>query len=241
MTYLGKGLSVAPDDPRLALLRAELAFSAKRVDEAKSRYLAFFAAGGDDLSARLHLAQILEQEKDVAGAVAQYEAAKKCFPPYAGAQNPWIEIARIRKADENLDGAMREIEGFVRLVETDIPHRLELADYYEGRGEDRKLADILAEITWIYPLGEKSALPVHARLGRALARLSDAEGAAMEFEVALELGVPEEERPALHVDLGDVYALLGRAKDARRQAEAALELSPDFERAKRLLETTGGK
>jgi tetratricopeptide (TPR) repeat protein len=240
MAWLGKALVVGPDDPRLLLLRADIAFATGRQEEAKARYTEFIGAGGDDLFARINLASILRKEGDQAGAIAALSAAKKCFPFYAGPGNPWQELARIRLEQEDLDGAMRELGRYVKLANTDIAGRMELADYHESRGDDANLAEVLTEVVWIYPLGEKSAVPVHARLARALSRLGRPAEAAVEFEVALELGPPEPDRPGLHAELGEVYRLLGRQKDARRQAEAALELAPDDARARELMRSLSG-
>ncbi len=235
-TLLGKALAVAPEEPRLLLLRGLLAAGAERAEPARKWLSEFLAAGGDDLFARIHLAGILEKEGDLPGAIAHLEAAKLCFPSYAGERNPWAELARIRLSMEDLEGAMRELEGYVRLANTDIDNRLKLADFYEGRGDWRALARVLGEVVLIYPLGEKSSMPVHVRLARALARLEDPEGAVMEYEVALELGVPPAEEPPIRAELGEVYRLLGREADARRQAEAALEAQPDLKAARELLE-----
>ena len=238
MNALGKALAAAPDDPRLMLLRGEIADRNGRTDKAKEWYGAFLAAGGDSFLCRAHLARILEGEKDFEGAIREYEAAKACFPREAGI---YRELARLRRGAGDLDGAMAETAGFARLANTDTKSRLELADYYEGRGDWAALAEILTEVVWIYPLGEDSALPVHARLARALARIGNPEDAVTEFEVALELGVPREAEPDVRVDLAEAYLLLGRTREARYQARAALEIDPDFGRAVELLERNPGR
>jgi tetratricopeptide (TPR) repeat protein len=235
MARLGKALEVKDDDPRLLLLRGEVAYRSGRTDKAKAWYERFLASGRDDMVARLHLAEILEKGGDFEGAMAQYEAAKACFPSYAGDKNAYIELSRLKQGGGDFDGAMREIEAFVRLANTDIRRRMQLAEWYEERGEWEKLADILNQVVEIYPLGEKSAEPVHARLAATRARLSDLMGAALEYEVALELGVSRPAEPEARVGLGEVYYLQGRLRDARHQAAAALEVDPTYEPAKALM------
>lgn len=238
MNYLGRALAVAPDDPRLMLLRGEIGFRSGRMDQARKWYEQYLAAGGDAFSCRYHYAKVLEAAGDFEGAVKQYEAAKACFPR---SPEPFAELARLKKGENDLDGAMKETEGLVRLVNTDLPHRLELADYYQGRGDREKLAEILTEVVWIYPLGEKSAMTVHVRLADALKELGRGEPAVREYEVALDLGVPKEEEPAVRVKLGQALLLLGKVREARFQAKAALELDPSFTPAEDLLEGLTGR
>jgi tetratricopeptide (TPR) repeat protein len=236
MSHLGRALDKEKDDPRLILLRGEVAYRSGRFDKAKSWYETFLAKGEDDLALRLHLAEILEQSRDYEGAVAQYEAAKACFPRYAGDKNPYLELARLKGGGGDFAGAMVEIESYVRLANTDIRRRMELADWYEERGEWEKLSRILNEVVEIYPLDPKSSEKVHARLAAVRARLSDLTGAALEYEVALELGVTRSTEPEVRVGLGEVYHLLGRLRDARHQARAALEIDAEYGPAKELLE-----
>ncbi|MCU0725217.1 MAG: tetratricopeptide repeat protein [Planctomycetes bacterium] len=240
MSWLGKALAVRPDDPRLLLMRADLAFAGGRMEDARTRYAEFLGAGGDDLFARINMASILRKEGDRAGAIESLSAAKRCFPFYAGPGNPWQELARLRLEMDDLEGAMLELGRYVKLANTDIMQRMELAGYHESRGDDERLAEVLTEVVWIYPLGEKSAVPVHARLARVLGRLGRHREAAVEFEVSLELGPPDGDRPGLHAELGEVYRLLGRVREARRQAEAALELAPEHEGARRLMDSLTG-
>jgi len=236
LTYLGRAIAVDPDHPSLYLLRGASAYRAGRLDQARKWYEKFLTTGGDDQQARLHLAVIHEKQGDFEGAIAQYEAAKRCFPSYTGPAGPYLNLFRLKIGEEDLAGAMAELEGHVKLANTDIKNRLKLAGWYEARGEWEKLAEILTQVIRIYPLGEKLVMPVHVRLGRALFRLDRFEGAAREFEVALELGVPEDEIIAVRLELGEVLFLLGQMAEARFQARTVLDLNPDHEAARKLLE-----
>jgi tetratricopeptide (TPR) repeat protein len=236
MSHLGRALEIDPKSPRALLLRGELAFGAKRTDKAREWYEQFLATGEDDLFARIRLAQILEGTREFEAAMEQYEAAKACFPSYAGPKNPYLELARLKEGEENLEGAMSELESYVKLANTDIDHRMKLADWYASEGSIDRLIDVLEQVVMIYPLGEKLAMPVHVRLARAYSEWGDHELAELEYEVALELGVPPEEEAEVRVALGETYFLRGKVRQARFQAETAIELDPGNERARELLE-----
>ncbi len=236
LTYLGRAVQVDPDHPSLYLLRGASAYKSGRFDKAKKWYEKFLETGGDDHQARLHLAVISERQGDYEGAMAQYEAAKRCFPSYTGPDGPYLNLDRLKRGEEDLAGAMSELEGHVKLANTDIKHRLKLAGWYEAQGDWKSLAEMLTQVIRIYPLGVELVMPVHVRLGRALFRLDRFEGAAREFEVALELGVPEEEIIAVRLELGEVLLLLGQVAEARFQARTILDADPGNEAARKLLE-----
>jgi tetratricopeptide (TPR) repeat protein len=236
MAWLGKALAVDGNAPRLHLLRGRIAFDAGRMDKAREWYEKYLASGNDEMTCRLHLARIVEAADDYAGARKHYEAAKACFPLYAGPGNPWSEVSRLKRGEGDLDGAMKELEGLAKLRSTDMEIRTELASWYESKGDWKQVAEILGQVVQIYPLHKPSVMPVHVRLARARMRLADLAGSALEFEVALALGVPEGDVAPVRTELGEVYFLSGQLRDARFQAEAALEIAPDFAPARELLE-----
>ena len=234
LNYLGKGLAIDESEPRLLLVRGMVAFRSGRLDEAERWLTKFFEAGGDDLDARLAMAKIRDVAGDYPAAIAEFQAAKACFDRYAGPGNPYLEIARLKQGEGDVEGAMAEIRDYVRLANTDIPRRLDLANHYEAGGDWQKLVDILNEVVWIYPLDAKSSMTVHVRLARALVKLGRTEESLREFEVGLELGVPPEEEPEVRVELGRALLLLGRPEDARFHARCVLDQHPDHPGAKAL-------
>jgi tetratricopeptide (TPR) repeat protein len=236
LTYLGRAIEKNAEHPSLHLLRGSMAMRAGRTDRAKVWYEKFLESGEDDFRARLNLAKIAEQAGDFEAAMAHYKAAKKCFPSYTGPDGPYLNLARLLKGEEDLAGAMAEIEQHARLANTDIGSRMELASWYESREDWSSLAAILTEVVRIYPLGAGSVMPVHARLGMSLRKLDRLEEAVQEYEVALALGAPEGEANGLRLDLGEILFLLGRLDDARFHARSILDSDPENEAARKLLE-----
>jgi len=235
LMWLGRAWALSKTRPDLLALRGRIAMDAGRKDKAREWYEKYLAAGGDDFETRMHLAKLAEDVNEFEAALAHSEAARRCFPV---SPEPWLALARMRQGEGDLAGSMAAMERAARLMNTDIPIRMKLAAWYEETEEWAKLAGILTQVVYIYPLAidEDSSMAVHARLARALSRLKRHEEASLEFEVALELGIPRESEAAVRADLAGTLLLLGRVKDARFHAETALDIDPDCAPAKEVLE-----
>ncbi len=241
LTYLGRARAVDADHPSLILLRGANAYRSGQLGKARDWYEMFLGTGGDDHRARLNLAAVYEKQGDIPAAMAHYEAAKTCFPRYSGPDGPYLNLARLKTRAEDLAGAMAELETHARLSNTDIRTRLKLAGWYESQGDWERLAAVLSQVVRIYPLGEELVMPVHVRLARACVRLDEFEVAALEFEVALELGVPEDEQSGVRLELGEVLLLLGQVDEARFHARTVLDADPANEAALDLLKRATGE
>ncbi|MEN8149674.1 MAG: tetratricopeptide repeat protein [Planctomycetota bacterium] len=240
MAWLGKAMDVEPARPDVLALRGRLAMKSGRADHAENWYGKYLEAGGDDHDTRMHLAKSAEEENEFEAAIAHYEAARDAFPRSPGA---WAALVRMKKGEGDLPAMILAKESLARLLNTDIRIRLELSSYYEETEDWAKLAEILTQVVRIYPLAmdEDTGFTVHARLAGALSRVKRHEEAAMEYEVALELGVAKGVEAGVRADLGETLRLLGRTADAKFHAEAALEIDPECEPAKELLERLRGK
>src|SRR5204863_5367657 len=84
---LEKARELSPGDPDVVLLEAAMAERGKRYEVAKEKWETFLASGRDDVNARFGLAKLALDAKDSKEAVRQLEAAKACFPDYAGKGN----------------------------------------------------------------------------------------------------------------------------------------------------------
>jgi len=235
MSWLGRAWALDKKSPDILALRGRIAMDAGRTDKAVEWYGKYLEAGGDDFTTRMHLAKLAEGENDFEAAFAHTEAARKCFPV---SPEPWLALARMRQGEGDLEGWMKATEQAARLMNTDIPIRLKLAAYFDEAEDWAKLAEILTQVVLIYPLAidEDSAMSIHARLARAHSKLKRHAEAALEYEVALELGIPREEEAAVRCELAETLLLLGRTKDARFHARSALDIDPECSPAKEVLE-----
>jgi tetratricopeptide (TPR) repeat protein len=246
---LAKALALLPDAPDALLLQAEMAAKAKLDERAKGLYLRFLETGGDDLGARLFLARTAV--RGAAGkdgyeeAVAQYEAAKRCFPRFVGRGNPYVELAKLHRGAGKTAAAVAELEAYSRLAAEDYGVRRELVSWYEEQGDDAAVMRLSREMIEINPFGGARSDPpdvdLHRRYAKALRRAGRTAEAEREWRVqtlVLERLPEDRRREAGAVDarleLGAIYLELGRPDDAYEQASAALALDPASAAAKAL-------
>lgn len=184
---LEKARALTPDAPDVVLLRAELARRANRDDDAKTLYERFLSLGGDDFGARLALAKLALGAKDSAGAVAHYEAAKRCFPRWVGEGDPYRALAKLYLGDGKTAEAMKELEAFADIAQESYEVRQKLLAWYVDRKDDAGILRVCEEMIQITPFGAARGKPpnldVHARYAEALLRAGRKEEAAREWKV----------------------------------------------------------
>jgi tetratricopeptide (TPR) repeat protein len=235
---LAKALALAPDRPDVILLEGRLAQGGRRADVAEAHYRRFLAAGGDDLGARLFLAsRVLERGADTEQAVKHLEAAKVCFPRYLAKDSPYLQLAKLYRANGQLEKAMGELEAFAAIAAEDYPVRKELKAWHKQRKDAAAVARVCEEMVDITPFGanrnEEPDLTLHRDYADALMTLDRREEALRErrVQVVLVSRLPDERRVAAgEVDdrlaLGQLLLDLGKRDEAREQATAVLRLSP---------------
>jgi tetratricopeptide (TPR) repeat protein len=241
---LAKAIELAPDAPEVVLLRGMVALKGGRPDLAKAELERFLAAGGDDLHARLALAQIAKASgKDSAEVVRQLEAAKACFPRHIGAGNPYLELSKLYLAEGNGARAIAELEAYARVASEDYGVRRKLASHYKREKDDASLLRVSHEMVEINPFGASANktpdLDLHRDYAEALLRAGRKEEAAREWMVQTVLvgTLPEEDRVAAggvaaHLAYGRLLLELGRADEALEEALAALRIEPGSAEAK---------
>jgi tetratricopeptide (TPR) repeat protein len=245
---LSRAEALAPDHPEVVLLQGRVALKARRADLAEERYNRFLALGGDDLSARLFLAErALAGGGSSAKAVEHLEAAKRCFPGYIQKDSPYLQLARLYRGERRMEDSIRELEAFAAIAAEHYPVRKELKAWYLGKKDWEAVARVSEEMNDVTPFGanvqgsDPPDLSLHRDWAKALQELGRLEEARRELAVQVELGrlVPEGDRLSSGV-LEDILALgqleldLGRPEEALVQALAALRLSPDHAGARML-------
>ena len=241
-TALARARALAPEDAFLKELHGTLLLHTMKTPEKGMALLReALARGRDHFDLRMALGAEAERQGKAEEALDHYRRAKVGFPRAQGEKDPRAEIARILTGLGRPDEAVRELEEAVALSETDLRGRLRLAGVYEGRGDFERAARILREIVDIRPLpapaprGRGEGFPaadVHARLGRALARLGRHGEAADALARAVAAGRDFDPRAEDATVAGwlaeQAKAALdaGRSLEARGAATEALRLDP---------------
>lgn len=216
----------------LILLEAMLASQAGRKERAKALLEEFFAQGGEDYEARLQLAEFLTDPADEGRRAEMWMAAKRCFPVRAeGRGNPYSMLAAWHKQAGRPAEELKELEEQARILPTNLPLRMTLADRYIASGRGADAIRILEE-----------ALRVSLfdlRIHRMLVPLYRAAGSAEKARIAARsavalLGekVPAEAQADAWLDLADLLLEDGRRDEARAAYEEAKKRAEEAPRVK---------
>ncbi len=245
---LQKAIKLDPDLPDVILLQARMAQQQERAGVAKELYEKFLADGGDDLRARLFLAEHeMTHGTDTDKAVAHLQAAKKCFPRYSGKDNPYTQLAKIYRSAGKLDESIKEMHGYIAVAPKDYKARKELLDWHAEKKEWKTVRKLCEEMVDISPFGanvsrdEMPDLELHRTYAKALTELGNTKDALRELRVQVELGamLPDEKQEEAgvlddRISLGQVLLDDGDADGALEQAFAALRIDPDSAAARML-------
>ncbi len=259
---LAKARALAPDMPEVQLLLGRTAARNGRHDLARGHFEAFLAAGGDDLEARLYLADRAERGEGggIEAAMAHLRAAKVCFPPYAGKDNAYLRLARLLRGAGKHEEAIAELRAYAEVQPHDFGVRKELMRHARSAERWDDVVRLGEEMVDICPFGGGAAVRMgrqapdmefHRWFADALERLDRKDEALREWRVQVELGwlLNEEDRVEAGVvtdllRLGELALASGRADEALDAALSALRLSPNDSGAstlkQRALEEGGG-
>ena len=251
---MARAQNVNPDDATLYDLRGRLALATlKSPDRGLELLRAALEKGRDHFDLRMTLAAAAEKAGRNDEAVEHYRRAKVQFPRADGPADPRRALARIYLGLGKRDAALRETEEIAAAGETALDERLVLASAYETAGDDAATVRVLREIVDIlpvpasvprgkrpYPVGE-----VHARLGRAYARLERPGEAADALRLAVIVGrmeKPEIAAPTIAgwlVEQARAAQSAGRAAEARAALKDAVRTDPANADAAELLRSLG--
>ncbi len=237
---LQKAMKLEPDHLEVILLQGVMAQQGRRADLAASFYEKFLQKGGDDLDVRLFLAErVLASGSDSQAAIDQLEAAKKCFPRYIARNSPYLQLAKLRRGENDLPAAMKELEAFAAIAAEHYGVRKELKSWYKKQEDHAAVARVCEEMVDISPFGANVArdeppdLELHRDYAGALIALGRRDEALRERRVQVELGrmLPEDKQVDAglvddYVELGNLLLDMGKAQDALAAALSALRLSP---------------
>ncbi|MFV1958195.1 MAG: tetratricopeptide repeat protein, partial [Planctomycetota bacterium] len=231
---LGEARKRDPDHLEAILLEGRLAQGSRRLDLATKAYERFLARGGDDVEVRLFLAKrLLDSGGDSEEAIAQLQAAKRCFPTLIGKASPYLALASLYQGAGRMAAAIAELDAYAAIAGEDYSVRKKLLGWYVKKGDNARVAELCEEMNTITPLGANRGQPpdlvLHRTWARALEALGRGPQALRELEVQATLVrlLPEEERVEAGgvvdlVKVGQRYLELDRPLDALAQAAAAL-------------------
>lgn len=257
LSALAGAVKIAPQDGRVAAVRALVAWNEGRPDQAVQHAEEAVAKGGDLYELRMGLAEhYAKPGRDVEKAKEHYRAAIKLFPLQDGPRDPRLLLAKILLAEgeKNIDEVRRLVREHVDIDENDIGDRKQLAKMYgeHDLGEDELL--MLEQLRDLAPLPNKGwsrqdALDVHHRLAEIYTTQKRYDDAELAFACAVGVArmpvEPTDKNPPLTgSDMADLLAghaeslmLLGRADDARAKVAEALRNDPENEAAKKLMKS----
>jgi len=209
-----------------------------RIGQAESHYRRLLKLGGDELGARLFLAQrALERGQNTAEAVEHLEAAKRCFPRYLGKDSPYLQLAKLYRGENKKEQAVAEMEAFAAIAAEDVGVRAELLAWYKEKKDAASVARVCEELVDVSPFGADRGKPpnltLHRDYAEALITLGRKDEALRERRVQVEIVrlLPEEQRveagePDDRLALGRLLLESKLPAEALEQAAAILRLVP---------------
>ncbi len=244
LSSLSKASKVAPDDPRIALIRSLVAQSEGRPDMAVRFAQEAVENGADFVEARMLLAGAAADAKRFDEAKVHLRRAIELYPVVTGPGSPRLRLAKLLmgEGEGRLAEAMQLRREHADVAEDDFGVRVELARYYEDQGDAANELATLLELRDITPLPNGAftrgdALAVHVRLGDLQLAAGLSEDAELSRRLAIGVARMETrdkrnppfegaELATLLVDHATVLRLLGRTEDALHRIDEALRLDP---------------
>lgn len=222
-------------------------------EEARVRFEHAIGLDSNDGKARIHLAVVLREQHDLAGALAALEPMVNAEPPNADAI---LEYGRTLAASGKDDEARQQFEAVIKLNSKMPGAALELAMALQRLGRQRdaipwfqqavaqdpsnasalnnlglaltltgKAKEALDEFHQAVALEPNDAV-VYKDLGVAHVQLSAFDEAIQDFEKAMSLDPND---PEVHYDLGMTYKFKDRFKDAIAELTQAEKLDPNLQ------------
>jgi len=202
-----------PDEPRALLLDANLSQRAGRTKKARDLLERYFAAGGEDYSARMRMAAFHTAPEDEARYVAELKKAKEDWPVKVEGKSPYALLRRYYLGKGMEKEALAELEEAAAISSKSIGMRLQLAREYGKHDRSKDAIRALEEALRItlYDIRVFNAL---LPLYREAKDWKNAIRSAR-CRVALRSEEDEDEVAAMrYVDLGEVLLQAGNAKEA---------------------------
>jgi tetratricopeptide (TPR) repeat protein len=218
----------------------------RRFDKAAEFYGKAIAAGAVDYGTRLAYAKMLIKAEQIAEAIPALEEAKKVFPRYIGADNPYETLAGIYKDKGDVDNQLKQLEQLLAINHDSFKLRMEVAEIYQARGEKEKLIPTLESALYIGVFDTR----LHAWLGRAYRDAGNHAKALHEFKACVIL-LEQAEKTApgkwqlkiaeFKAEGAAMLVAAGKFEEGRVMAKDALLSDPSNALARKVLEELNDK
>jgi hypothetical protein len=178
------------------------------------------AEGHDSYDLRTRLAQIAQDDQDIAEVEKQLCAAKKLDPERS---YPYEALAQIYKKQGKQQKYLAELEDYAFIEQMELAPLKELTSEYAKLGTWAKVKTYGEMATYINP----ADLDILLALGRAYLELGDGAKALYTYDTAL-VANPPPRRPALvHLGRAKAFAAMNKIKDAKAALAEAMKTEPE--------------
>lgn len=179
--HLAFALDRDPKNGRALLVHAAMLASRQSTAEALECWKSGFATGADDFDSRVAYGKALAASGDPEEAIAQFEAASRCWPGCTEQGNaPELLIAATLREIGRDDEALMQTRAYCKKTARAYGPRWALAEHY------RKVGDRDEEFAWLEQCSQIDPFrrEMHVRIGECHELAGRLERAALEFEVA---------------------------------------------------------
>ncbi len=215
-----RALTMDPKNTIARYIIAEVAIHKSDMPKAKQLYVGLMADGHDSYDLRSRMAQIAQEDGDVADVEKQLCAAKKLDPERS---YPYQALAAIYKKQNKQAEYLRELEAYVMLEQMELAPLKELLLDHATAKNWAKVRTFGEMATFINP----QDIEILQALGKAYLELKDGAKALYTFDTAL-VAIPAPRRPALvHLGRANAYVALGKPKDAKAAIDLAMKTEPE--------------
>jgi tetratricopeptide (TPR) repeat protein len=160
---------------------------------------------------------------------AAFDRAATLLPAAAGADSPYVELAKVAEEGGHAALAREALERAVAGHPTALDLSRRLFELATAAGDEPRIEVAASRIAEVDPFDAAA----HAALGRLALARGDSAQAIERFRTAL-LAAPADPVSA-HTDLAEALLAAGEADAAKREAIAALEQAPRYVRAQEIL------
>ncbi|HEY5925579.1 MAG TPA: tetratricopeptide repeat protein [Kofleriaceae bacterium] len=215
-----KALALDPKNAIARYIQAEIAVHAGDGAKAKQLYTGLMSDGHDSYDLRARLAQLAQEDQDVAEVEKQLCAAKKLDPERA---YPYQALAALYKKQGKQAQYLTEMEQYAFIEQMELAPLKELVLEYSKASNWAKVRTYGELATYI----STQDSDILGALGRAYLELNMGDRALFTYDTMLVIK-PEPRRPALvHLGRAKAFFALGKKTDAKAALATAMKTEPE--------------
>ncbi|HTL34095.1 MAG TPA: tetratricopeptide repeat protein [Kofleriaceae bacterium] len=215
-----KALALDPKNAIARYIEAEIAMHSSDFVKAKQLYTGLVADGHDSYDMRARLAQLAQEDGDVAEVEKQLCAAKKLDPERS---YPYQALSEIYKKQNKQLQSLAELEHYAFIEQMELAPLKELVGSFAELKMWTKVRLYGEMATYINPQDSE----VLNALGQAYLELKQADKALYAYDTVL-VAMPQPRRPALvHLGRARAYVAMNKKADAKAALAQAMKTEPE--------------